>query len=217
MRVINVEQGTPEWHAARAGRVTASRIADLTAKGKGDKPSASRGNYAAEIVCEVLTGRKAERTFQSAGMEFGNQCEAEARSYYAFAMAEDVQTVGFVIHPANDRAGCSPDGLVGDDGLVQFKCPYTATHIETLQSEKIPGNYLKQMQWEMACTGRAWCDFVSYDVNLPGPMKAFVKRVMRDDNMIAELEREVVAFLAEVDETVAALRAKFLTEESAAA
>lgn len=214
MRVIECEQGTPEWRAARAGKVTASRIADLTAKTK-TGPAASRGNYAAELVAERLTGKPAERTFQSAGMAFGNECEAEARSYYGFVTDADVKTVGMVLHPTIDDAAASPDGLVGDDGQVQFKCPYTATHIETLLTEKVPGNYLKQMQWEMACTGRKWCDFVSFDVNLPGPMRAFVKRIPRDNAMIAELEKEVVSFLAEVDETVGALSEKFNLKEVA--
>lgn len=216
MKIIDVEQGTPEWHAARAGRVTASRIADLTAKTK-TGPSASRANYAAELVAERLTGKVAEGGFKSAAMEWGNQYEPEACSHYALETGEVLTKVGFVLHPTIDRAGASPDRLVGDDGLAEIKCPNTATHIDTLLSEKVPGNYMKQMQWQLACTGRHWCDFISYDPRLPGPMRFFCKRVARDDALIAELEAEVVKFLAEVDATVSDLTRKFVSEQEIAA
>jgi hypothetical protein len=179
-------------------------------------PAASRKNYAAELVAEVLTGTVADG-FKSAAMQWGTDHEPEACSHYALAMGEEPVKVGFVIHEVMDKAGASPDRLVGDDGLAEIKCPNTATHIETLLTEKIDPDYLTQMHWQMACTGRQWCDFVSYDPRLPGPMRFFCKRVERDDKVIAELEAEVVRFLAEVDETVAALSAKFIIEEKAAA
>lgn len=212
MRIIDVEQGTPEWHAARAGRVTASRVADIMRKTKSG-PAASRKNYAAELVAEILTGTVVE-AFCSKEMQWGKDHEAEACSHYALAMGEEPVKVGFVIHPTIDDAGASPDRLVADDGLAEIKCPNTATHIETILTEKIDPDYVTQMQWQMGTTGRQWCDFVSYDPRLPGPMRFFSKRVERDDKIIAELEAEVVRFLAEVDETVAALRQKFMQDNS---
>jgi putative phage-type endonuclease len=211
VRIIDCIQGTPEWHAARAGRVTASRIADMcakTQKGWG----ASRANYLAELVAERLTGTVAEG-FSNAAMKWGIETEPEARSAYQFMHDAEVTPIGFVIHPAIEMAGASPDGLIGDTGLIEVKCPNTATHIETLLSEEIPDKYLKQMQWQMACCDRAWCDFVSYDPRLPARMQLFVKRVERSDN--TELEKMVRDFLKEVDGTVSALTTKFNLKEAA--
>ncbi|NQE62908.1 lambda exonuclease family protein [Caulobacter sp. RHG1] len=203
-------QGTPEWKALRLGRVTASRVADVLAKGKSG-PSASRGNYAAQLISERLTGVAAEG-FKSAAMDWGNEKEAEARSLYEFLTEAEIAEVGFVDHPRIAMSGASPDGLVGDDGLIEIKCPNTSTHIDTLISGTIPTKYQIQMNWQMACTGRAWCDFVSYDPRLPADMRKFVKRFPRDEIRIAETEREVRAFLAEVDATIDALRAAVIRE-----
>lgn len=211
MKVIDCIQGSPEWHSARAGRVTASRIADLTATTKAGW-GASRTNYKAELVAERLTGTVAE-SFSNAAMKWGTDMEPEARSAYSLVRDQDVKPVGFVIHPTIEMAGASPDGLVGPDGLVEIKCPNTATHIETLLSDTVPDKYLKQMQWQMLCTGRAWCDFVSYDPRLPARMQLFVKRIERQDG--AGLEQAVKDFLAEVDATVTALSNKFNTKEAA--
>jgi len=145
-----LEQGTPEWHAARCGRITASRIADLMAKGRSGSPSASRANYMAELIVERLTGLPA-KSFTNAAMQWGTETEPEARSVYAFHTGAVVVQVGFIPHPLMpDDAGCSPDGLIGDDGLVEIKCPNTATHIEILKTGKIPQKYIYQMQWQMA-------------------------------------------------------------------
>lgn len=205
MKTIDCVQGTPEWHAARAGRVTASRIADITATIKSGW-GASRGNYLAELVAERLTGQVAEG-FTNAAMKHGTETEPEARAAYEFYTDLSVAQVGFVVHPTIDMSGCSPDGLVGDDGLVEIKCPNTATHIDTLLRGDIPGKYLLQMQWQMMCCERQWCDFASYDPRLPARMQLFVKRVAREDN--ADLEKMVRNFLGEVDAKVAALTAKF--------
>ena len=134
----------------------------------------------------------------------------QARAAYEFLHDASVAEVGFIDHPALRMSGCSPDGLVGDTGMVEIKCPNTATHIETLLTGSFDGKYLKQMQFQMACSGRAWCDFVSYDPRLPAEMQLFVQRVPRDGALIVEIETEVSAFLAEVDETVAALRARYM-------
>jgi putative phage-type endonuclease len=213
VKIIDCIQGSPEWHGARAGRVTASRIADLTAKTKSGW-GASRANYMAELVAERLTGKVAE-SYTNAAMAWGTAMEPEARSAYQLVTGAEVTPVGFVIHPGLEMAGASPDGLVADDGLLEVKCPNTATHIETLLSDAIPDKYIKQMQWQIACTGRAWCDFVSHDPRLPGRMQLFIRRVMRDPGFIIELEKQVVDFLVEVDATVTALSQKFNLKDAA--
>lgn len=205
MKIIDCAQGTPEWHAARAGRVTASRIADLMAKTKTGW-GASRANYLAELVAERLTGTVAE-SFTNAAMKHGTETEPQARAAYQFFADQDVTEVGFVIHPWIDASGCSPDGLVGAEGIVEIKCPNTATHIETLLGSGIPDKYRKQMQWQMSCTGRKWCDFVSFDPRLPTRMQLFVERVPMDPSN--EIELAVREFLKEVDAKVSALTAKY--------
>lgn len=203
---IEIVQRSPEWYAARLGKATGSRISDVVAKPKsGNGPSASRKNYHAQLVSERLTG-VVQDSYKSGPMERGNDVEPEARAAYAFYSGDEVTEVGFVLHPTIGMTGASPDGLVGRNGLVQFKVPNTATHLETLLGGSIPGAYITQMQWEMACTGRKHCDFVSYDNRLPEAMRLFVKHIPRDDAKIAELEREVIKFLAEVDATVNELR-----------
>jgi hypothetical protein len=149
-------------------------------------------------------------------MQHGIDTEAEAREAYQQHMLCTVEEVAFVAHPRIDMAGASPDGLVGDDGMVEIKCPNTATHIETLLGGSVADKYLKQVQFQMACTGRAWNDFVSYDPRLPETMRLFVQRVPRNDAMIAEIEAEIVSFLAEVDATVEALTRQFTPELEAA-
>lgn len=201
----DIIQHTPEWYAIRLGRATASRIADVVAKGKAGAPSASRANYMAQLVAERLTG-VSQDSFQSDAMERGNDVEPDARRAYAFRKGLEVAETGFAQHPTIAMSGGSPDGLVGDDGLVQFKCPNTATHIDTLRRGIISGRYQTQMQWELACTGRAWCDYVSFDPRLPESMTLAVLRVPRAPERIAELEEAVTGFLAEVDATIADLR-----------
>jgi putative phage-type endonuclease len=202
-----IEQGTPEWLAERLGKATASRISDIMAKTKSG-PSASRQNYAAELIAERLTGNGGD-FYINAAMQRGTDLEPDARDAYAFESGHTVEQVGFIPHPTIAMSGASPDGLVGDVGLVEIKCPGTAKHIATLTGGSIDGKYVNQMQWQMSCTGRAWCDFVSYDPRLPVEMQLATRRVHRDDEMIAEMEREVVAFLAEVDGLIATLTTQF--------
>jgi len=190
-------QGTPEWHETRLGKVTASRIADLMAKTKSGV-SASRGNYEAQLIAERMTGTF-EEGFKSAAMDRGNEVEAEARAFYEFLHNVTVEEIGFVDHKTINMSGASPDGLVGTDGLFECKCPNTKTHIDTLLGGSIKGVYLKQMQWQMACTERLWCDFVSYDPRMPEHLQMFVQRVERDDKMIAEIESDVKTFLADLE------------------
>lgn len=201
-----MEQRSPEWYAARLGKVTASRVADVVARTKGGY-GASRANYMTELLVERLTGTKAEG-FTSAAMLWGVENEAAARELYAFDRDADVVEVGIIDHPTIAMTAASPDGLVGVDGLVEIKCPNTRTHLDTVLSGKIPTDYQTQMLWQMACTGRQWCDFVSYDPRLPANMRLIVIRFHRDDVRIAELETEVALFLAELDSQLAALEAK---------
>ena len=198
-----IEQGTPEWFAQRLGKVTASRVADIIAKTK-TGAAASRGNYMAQLVAERLTGQPAE-SFKSAAMQFGTDTEPMARMAYETQIGMLVDEVAMIPHPTIEMSGASPDGLVGHEGLVEIKCPNTSTHIETLLEEKVPSKYVTQMMWQMACTGRAWCDFVSFDPRMPEDMQLFIKRVPRDNEMIASLEAEVVKFLGELDELLAKL------------
>jgi putative phage-type endonuclease len=195
-----IEQGTPEWFAQRLGKVTASRIADIMAKTK-TGVSASRGNYLAQLVAERLTGQASE-TFKNGAMQHGTETEPMARMAYEAETGQIVTEVAMIQHPTIEMSGASPDGLVGVDGLVEIKCPNTSTHIATLLSDKAPSGYIPQMMWQMACTGRQWCDFVSFDPRMPEDMQLFIKRVNRDDALIAEYEAEVVKFLGEVQETV---------------
>lgn len=198
------EQRSAEWFAERCGRVTASRVADVVARTKSGW-GASRANYAAQLIAERLTGTAAE-SYQNKEMAWGTEQEPLARDAYAFHADVDVNECGFILHPKIAMSGASPDGLIGDVGLVELKCPSTATHIDTLLGEPIAQKYLYQMQWQMACTGRAWCDYVSFDPRLTEDLRIFVRRVPRDDALIATLEKGVTLFLAEVDTKLAALR-----------
>ena len=197
-------QGSDEWIAARLGKVTASRMADLMARTKTGY-SASRANYMAELICERLTGSQADR-FTNAAMQWGTDTEPQARAAYEFLTGNDVQEVGFVDHPSISMAGASPDGLVGDDGLLEIKCPNTATHIDTILSGSVPDKYRKQMLWQMACTGRAWCDFVSFDPRLPGDMQLWSTRVTPEPGELSAMETEVETFIAELDAKIASLK-----------
>ena len=192
-----MEQGTEAWFNIRIGKVTASRVADVLAKTKTGY-STTRDNYMAQLVCERLTGQKGEN-FTNAAIQHGIETEAYARAAYEARYDVLVDEVGFVSHPTIEMSGASPDGLVGDDGLIEIKCPNTATHIETLLSESVPNKYYTQMQFQIACTGRKWCDFVSFDNRLPTELQMFVKRVPRDDMYIKLIEDEIVKFLAELD------------------
>ena len=189
-----MQQGSDEWFAARLGKVTASRAADVLTK----KGSAARANLSAQLVLERLTNTKGE-SFSSAAMQWGVDQEPFARAAYEAHSGVWVDTVGFVQHPTIERAGASPDGLVGHDGLVEIKCPNTSTMIDTLLTGKVPSNYVAQMQMQMACTGRAWCDYAVFDSRMPVKAQLFVKRVQRDQKYIDDLEKEIIAFLAEVE------------------
>lgn len=200
-----IEQGSEAWMTCRRGKVTASRVADVIKRTKSGY-STSRKNYAAQLLCERLTGRTAE-SFTNAAMQWGVEKEPEARTAYEFMKDVTVDLVSFVDHPSIAMSGASPDGLVGEDGLVEFKCPNTATHLDALMSGEIDPDYITQIQWQLSCTQRKWCDFVSFDPRLPPHLQLFIKRVDRDQRTIIELETEVSSFLRELDAQIARLPA----------
>jgi putative phage-type endonuclease len=198
------EQRTEEWFNQRLGKVTASKIADVIAKTK-TGVSASRENYSTQLTLERLTNQKAE-FYSNAAMEWGTATEPQARSAYELYREVFVDEVGFIDHPTIAMSGASPDGFVGEDGLVEIKCPESKTQMETLLNQKVPTKYQPQMQWQMAVTGRKWCDFVSFDPRMPENLQIFVQRVERNDVYIKMLEEEVRVFLEEIDKKVEILR-----------
>jgi putative phage-type endonuclease len=206
MTVEIVVQGSPEWRAMRLGRVTASRVSEVCAKTKSGGYGSGRANLMAELLVERLTGVPTE-TYVNAAMAWGTTQEPNARAAYVFMTDNDVTQVAFIEHPTIEWCGASPDGLVGDDGMLEIKCPNTATHIETLIEQKIPLKYIQQMQWQLACSGRQWVDYCSYDCRCPEHLELFIKRVHRDNAMIAEMESEVRSFLRELDQKMIALEA----------
>ena len=204
VQLVQIEQGTDAWFQQRLGKVTASKIGDIVAKTKSGY-STSRANYMAQLVVERLTGVKTE-SFTNAAMEWGTQTEPLARAAYELKNNVMVDEVAMIDHPTIPMSGASPDGLVGEEGMIEIKCPNTATHLDTLLSGEADKRYTYQMQWQMACTGRKWNEFVSFDPRMPDNLQLFIKRVERDDELIKELEAEVVKFLAEVDEKVEKLK-----------
>lgn len=194
-----MEQRTPEWFAQRLGLVTASRIADVMAKTKSG-PAASRANYLAQLVTERLTGQLTEG-FQSPAMAWGTEQEPHAIAAYSARTGVLVDEVGFIRHPTLE-AGASPDGLVGEDGLIEVKSPNTATMLEYIEDRAIPTRYRLQIQWQLAVTGRDWADFVAFDPRLPDHLQLLVIREPRNTDLILEITAEVERFLAEVNRKV---------------
>ena len=201
-----MEQRSTEWFTARLGKVTASRVADVIAKTKTGY-STSRDNYMAQLVCERMTGTQGE-SYNNAAMQWGTDQEPLARAAYEAAKDVLVDEVGFVIHPTISNAGASPDGVVGEVGLIEIKCPNTATHIDTLLSDKVPSKYIPQMQWQMACTGSFWCDFVSFDPRMPEGLQLFIQRVDFDAEYVKMLEAEITGFLGELETKIENLKEK---------
>ena len=192
-----IQQGTPEWFAQRLGKATASRIKDIVAKTKTGY-STSRDKYLTQLLLERLTGTVAE-SYSDAAMAWGTEQEPFARAAYEAQKGVMVDQVAFINHPTIEMAGASPDGLVGDDGLVEIKCPMSHTHLESLLGG-LDDQYKVQVQWQMACTGRKWTDLCSFDPRFPAELQLVIKRFERDDAFIATLEEEVIKFLKELDD-----------------
>jgi putative phage-type endonuclease len=205
-----IEQRTEEWFQQRLGKVTASRISDVIAKTK-TGVSTSRQNYLVQLVSERITGKKGD-SFVNQAMLDGIERESAARGLYMLNRDVSVTEVGFFDHPVIKNSGASPDGAVNSEeegkyaGLIEIKCPIETTHTNTLISKSVPSKYIPQMQWQLACTGAKWVDFVSYNPNFPMELQLFVARVDRDNTYIAELEVEVVKFLEEVEQTILKLK-----------
>lgn len=209
----NLVQGTDEWRQARVGSLGASRLQDAIARTKTGY-GASRANLMAELVCERLTGQPAT-SFISAAMQHGTETEPEARAAYCFYTGHTVEEVGLIRHPKIEQSHASPDGLIGDDGMLEIKCPQPAAHLETLTSQEVPTKYMTQMMWQMACSGRQWVDYVSYSQSFPENMRLFIKRVARDEKRIAELESEVAAFLLEMAVKLSQLNSLYGLQDAA--
>lgn len=193
-----MEQRSPEWFAARCGKVTASRLYDVIARTKSGY-AASRQNYMAELICQRLTG-KPEEGFTNAAMMRGTELEPVAREMYALNEFDAViSEVGLIDHPTIAGFAASPDGIVNDDGLIEIKCPNTWTHLQTLKTGVPKRQYLLQMHAQMMCTGRKWCDFVSFDDRLPPELAYFKTRINFDEVLAEEIEQEVVKFLTELE------------------
>lgn len=205
MKILDLPQGSEEWLSARAGKVTASRMADVMAKIKTGE-AAARRDYKAQLVAEILTGKPQDAGYVNAEMQWGTDQEPFARAAYEVSRGVMVDQVGLVLHPSIERAAASPDGLTDDGGLIEVKCPKTATHLQYLIAGTVPAQYQPQMLWQMACTGREWCDFVSFDPRLPEHLQLFVVRFARDDNRIKEMQAEVVVLLTEVDAIIDKLK-----------
>jgi putative phage-type endonuclease len=196
-----IEQGSPEWMALRVGKVTASKITDVMSK----PTLLGYQNYMADLIAERLTGQKAD-SYTNAAMQWGIDKEPQARVEYEIKTGSLVEQVAFVDHPTIQMFGCSPDGYVGEEGLIEIKCPNTSTHIDYIRQDKAPTKYVPQMQCQMAVTGRKWCDFVSFDPRLPDGLQLFIVRLDRDDEYISKMESVVQEFLNEVTSAVRGLK-----------
>lgn len=199
-RIEAVQQGSEAWHQLRLGKVTASRVADLLAKTK-TGPSASRGNYLIELALQRVT-KTIEESYTNAAMEWGTQTEPQARVAYEVKTGNFVDQIAFIDHPIIAGFGCSPDGIVASDGLIEIKCPNSATHWSYIKANEPPNKYFIQMQAQMSVTGAKWCDFVSFDPRMPERSQLLVVRVMRDPEYIVYMEAEISTFLKEVEKEV---------------
>jgi putative phage-type endonuclease len=206
---MSEEQGTEAWFADRLGKVTASRLADVLAKTKTGY-SASRNNYMTQLVLETITQSRAE-SYTNLAMAWGTEQEPFARAAYEAKTGQMVEEVGFLPHPTISLAGASPDGLVGDDGMVEIKCPSTSTALECWLTQSqggnpVDGKYFAQMQWQMRCADRSWCDYVVFDPRMPAKAQLFVTRVERDEEWLKNAEEEVTKFLVEMQAKVETLK-----------
>ena len=204
MILETADQRTEDWYAARIGKATASRFRDATAYLRSGDPAQAQRDYRTELVVERLTQQPIQR-YVTAAMTWGTEQEPAARTAYELRTGTSVEETGFIAHDTL-LAGCSPDGLVDWDGLIEIKCPFnSAVHIETLLNG-MPDEHRAQVQGQMWITGRQWCDFVSYDPRMPEPLQLHVQRIQRDPSFIADLEAKVTSFLQQVGTLVAALR-----------
>jgi len=202
--IVDCEQRTPEWRAVRCGKITGTGAARVLAKIKKGE-SADRRHYREELMAERLTNIPTDH-YVSREMQWGIDQEPFARAAYEVAYDVDVETCGFFIHPNIKNFGASPDGLVGTDGMIQVKCPNTSNHLAWMQAGEIPLEHAPQLLADLACSGRKWIDFVSFDPRLPAHLQLFIRRFYRDEKLISALEAEVVQFDREVDAAIGKLQ-----------
>jgi putative phage-type endonuclease len=215
VRTIDCEQGSGAWLAARAGRITASRVADCLAYTKKGDETQKRADYRVELVAERLSGLAVEK-YVTFAMKEGTRLEPMARTEYELVNDVMCDSVGFALHPAMEFSGASPDGLVGKDGGVEIKCPTRTTHVEYLMAGVVPPEYEPQMVWNMVCCERQWWDFISYCPDFPEPLNRFIVRLHRDEGRIDVIDREVRKFNAEVNAVVQQLQEEANGRERAA-
>jgi putative phage-type endonuclease len=201
----DIAQRSDDWFESRRGLVTASKLKDIAKRQKNGSFYATRETYKNQLIAEIITGTVV-KSFTNDAMQHGIDNEAAARLAYAGVVWDDVTEAPFVKHPRIERAGASPDAFVGSDGLLEIKCPTTVTHVLTLRENKMPEDHVYQVQWQMACTGRKYVDFMSYDPRLPEQYQMFLERVERDDLFISQLEEMVTTFLAEIDVEIGKLQ-----------
>lgn len=203
--IVEAEQRSPEWFAARLGRLTGSVASDMLATiQKGE--AAARRNLRTRLVVERLTNECQEDRFVNAAMQHGIDKEPDAVAAYEAATGELLRTTGFLSH-TSVLAGCSLDGHVGDfGGIVELKCPLSATHIKYLRDGKIPSDYMPQILHNLWITGAAWCDFVSFDDRLPENLQLFIKRYQRNDAEVQDYANKAHAFLVDVQDEFYALK-----------
>jgi putative phage-type endonuclease len=197
------DQGSQAWLESRMGKVTASALSNVMMA----KTAAGYQNYMAQLICERLTGEPVE-TFKSAAMEHGTETEPQARAFYELETGNEVVECGFIPHPTLANSGASPDGLIGDDGGLEIKAPQPAKHIKNLMGGTIDKAYMLQMQWGMACTGREWWDFVSFNPSFPAHLQLHVQKVKRDQEMIEDITAAVTSFLSEMESKLRVLEAR---------
>lgn len=198
MMIFNdIEQGTEAWHELRLGCLTASRFKDVMAKGRGNSPSKTREAYMMQLIAEKLTSEPQD-TFTNSAMEWGNECEPRARAKYEIMNGVEVEQVGFIKPDFSDEIGVSPDGLVGENGLLEIKCPKTTTQIQRFLSGEFPSEYKAQVQGQLWISERDWCDFVSFDPRIDTEADYFCIRVERDEEYIKNLSAQCFDFIEEM-------------------
>lgn len=202
--ITDIEQGSEEWHELRYGWVTASKFKDVMASGRGGAESKTRKAYMLQLAAECLSDMRVE-TYTNEYMEWGTQAEPQARSMYEFESGNRVDQVAFIRH-GTLKVGCSPDGLIGDGGMIEIKCPKSTTQIETFLSGDMPSQHKPQVQGQLWVSGREWCDFLSFDPRINGKAGYFLKRVHRDDDYIKKIEQKVCEFCTELFDLIEELK-----------
>ncbi len=203
MIIHECQQGSPEWYAVRLGKCTASCFSDATSSGRGKSPSITRKNYMIKLIAERMTGLPQE-SFSNKAMEWGSDTEQEAREYYEALNGVSVRQVGFI--ERNEDVGGSPDGLVGEPGMLEIKCPYSSTHLRWILAGKMPADHFKQVQGNLWVAEREWCDFISYDSRVH-QRPYFCRRVYRDEDCIKELNIGITMFVTDMQEMMDKLTA----------